>query len=824
MLVVLVQRLVRSRRMQVVGVCALVAGMLAMLFTSVLGATGLTPQTQGFRVRHGHEMAMPGAIPPIMRHARLLGHQDGATPLRLSISLRLADPAGFQQLLASQQDPKSAQYHKYLSPQAFTSRFAPPSASVNAVSAFLRQNGLRVTSVASDGLLVDASGSIAQVEQTFHMTIGRYQLGKKVVYAPEQDPMLPEALVPIIQGISGLDDVGQWRPLLTPRASLASPAPKAAPSPGATPHVINTSPVGGYAPSAIRAAYDVQPLIDNSFGGTTGIDLFELAPYMTNDLNVFDNQYGIGGRCFAGSLDHSVDGAAVEGDSFGTAEAELDIELVQSVAPNACVNVWTGPNTTQGVLDTYNAMISFRAQFGTGFISTSWGKCEQLSSQSELTALHNLFDMGKAAGLSIFAASGDSGSDDCGFGQYGFLMPPSVDSPAGDPDVVAAGGTTLTLTNGAYGTESAWNGGCGFPCAGGGGLSSQFVLPSYQAGSGVANNPYYTGQREVPDVALNADPRTGYSIYCTSRYDCVANGPSGLDVLGWAVFGGTSAAAPIWAGIIGVADHYKVCGNSLCSGSLIPHIGWVNPFLYQLFANAQTYAPYHDVTVGNNDADYAGTSFAGEFPTGACYDMVTGVGSPDAWNLARDIAAGVQTAGGGSCVAPASTTQQLIGDGGFENVVSGWQSFSAGGYNLIATVNPHNGAKSFFACGYPSCDDRVMQTVTVPATVKSATLSFWVNGYSSLAYWVAANPPCVDHFIVTFAKPDGTVIDTVQSTCTMIALGYTIESFNVTQALQQVAGQQVVVMFRGTTANEAGAPGAFTYWFVDDVSLAVTTS
>jgi kumamolisin len=270
---------------------------------------------------------------------------------------------------------------------------------------------------------------------------------------------------------------------------------------------------------------------------------------------------------------------------------------------------------------------------------------------------------------------------------------------------------------------------------------------------------------------------------------------------------------------------YKVCGNSNCSGSPIPHIGWVNPVLYQLFANAQTYSPYHDVTTGTNDDDYAGTDFAGDFPAATCYDMTTGVGSPDAWNLARDIATGVQTSGGGPCAAPPlPTTQQLINDGGFENSSSGWQRFSAGGFDPISTVDPHDGANSFFACAYPGCDDRVWQTITVPATVKSATLSFWVNGASSLAYWVTANPSCIDHFYVTFAKPDGTVIDTVQSTCSLIALGYTIESFNVTAALQALVGQQVVVMFRGTATNEAGAPGAYSYWFVDDVSLTATTS
>jgi hypothetical protein len=134
----------------------------------------------------------------------------------------------------------------------------------------------------------------------------------------------------------------------------------------------------------------------------------------------------------------------------------------------------------------------------------------------------------------------------------------------------------------------------------------------------------------------------------------------------------------------------------------------------------------------------------------------------------------------------------------------------------IEPINPHSGSNAFFACAYPSCDDRAWQTISVPATVNSAQLTFWLLAFTSLG-----GNPCLDHFSVTLATLDGTVFDTITASCMSNTGGYLSQQFDVTAALQAYAGQQVALMFRGTTANEAGSAEFFSQWFVDDVSLTV---
>jgi hypothetical protein len=172
---------------------------------------------------------------------------------------------------------------------------------------------------------------------------------------------------------------------------------------------------------------------------------------------------------------------------------------------------------------------------------------------------------------------------------------------------------------------------------------------------------------------------------------------------------------------------------------------------------------------------------------------------------------------------PSCSGTQLIQNGGFESGTANWtESSSAGRQAIFASPQAHSGAQAFFPCGYPACDDRVSQTVTIPATVNSATLRLWLSSFSSLGALPGA--PCVDHFYATFATPDGTVISdgAIAPLCeTVAAGGYVLETFDVTSLLQAHAGQPLTLMLRGTTANLAGNSGTITHWGVDDVSLLV---
>ena len=159
----------------------------------------------------------------------------------------------------------------------------------------------------------------------------------------------------------------------------------------------------------------------------------------------------------------------------------------------------------------------------------------------------------------------------------------------------------------------------------GGGFSSYFARPAYQRGINLTGN-----RRQVPDVSADADPHTGYSAYCTVS-------ASGCPASGWVTVGGSSAAAPLWAGIAADINQYLTAADK-------PTLGSASTALYHLYNTAQTYTPYHDVTSGDNLY----------YPATNDYDMATGIGTPDAWNIARDLFA--QTSRGTSAPAQMSNT------------------------------------------------------------------------------------------------------------------------------------------------------------------------
>ncbi|MGZ6391092.1 MAG: S53 family peptidase [Ktedonobacterales bacterium] len=779
----------------------------ALLVSSAIGifAASQSPAQAHHLRGNSDKVRVHGTRPHALTGLKADGKADGSQVLQLSVALRLPHAAALSSLIAQQQTPASAKYHHYLTPQGFTDQYAPSASDLAAVRAFLQQHGLKVTAIASNRLFVNAEGTVAQVEQAFGVSIGQYQVGKRQVYAPDQDPIIPDTLATIVAGVSGLDNVGMAQPHYA-KPDKVKGASNSASTPGASPHVIYPSPIGGYTPTDLRSAYDVSTLISNGgTGASQRVAVFELAPYIPGDIATYRAQYGLPASTIN---NHQVDGGIVTctagascDNGSGIIEADLDIEVVSALAPNATQDIYTGPNTWPGVNDTYNAIVT---QNLAKVVTTSWGLCEPYNSDSELWTLHNIFTQAASQGQTIFAAAGDAGSDDC-YDRSNNLpsgLPPSADSPASDPYVMGVGGTSLSLSSGTYGSESEWNSGGG---AGGGGISSYFPKPSWQTGTGTTNS-YNTWLRGVPDVGANADPVPGYAIYCSSKsaYDCVN--------LGWFYIGGTSAAAPLWAGI--TADL-----NTYLAGHGGP-LGWANQTIYTLLANAQTHAPFHDVTSGNNDIDYGGTSYAGSYPSTACYDMNTGVGTPDVWNIAQDVAAGVQQGGGGSCPAPAAGTN-LVQDSGFENTPSSWQQFSSNGYPIITPVFPHIGNDSAYLCEYPGCDDRVWQDMTVPATVHSATLTFWEEAYTDLTS-ISGNQKCLDHFYVTLATPDGSVVSTIPGSCATNSNGYTFHSFDVTSILQAHQGQQLRLMFRGTTANISVLPVNSSTWFVDDVSLVVS--
>ena len=758
------------------------------------------------RAHVGNTVLLPGALPQALHSAKRLGSENAQMQLQLTISLRFSDPVGLTALVAAQHAHASAQYHQYLTSQAFSLRFSPTAQSVSQVRQFLLSAGLKITGISANRTLIDASGSVAQVERAFGVTINQYQLGKRKVYGPDRPPQIPDTLSNIVLDVGGLNNIFQLHPELAPStAATATASAHASARQGGGPVP------GAFGPTELRSAYDVASLIGASgTGAGQRVAVYELAPYIPSDITSYRTQYSLPSSTINNI---SVDGASPTCATPGSAcdngsgilEADLDMQVVSAIAPNATQDIYSGPNTFSGVLDTYNQIVLNNVDAVT---TTSWGTCEPYAGNYDLLTLDQIFAQAAAQGQTIAAAAGDSGSDDC-YRASGFMNPPNVDSPADDPYVLGVGGTTLTLNSGNYSSETTWNSG---NAATGGGISSYFSQPSWQVGGGVVNS-YSTGERLVPDVAADANPNTGYSEYCSSVTEC--GGPTNP----WTQIGGTSAAAPLWAGVLTDINSYLVA-------NAITTLGWTNQTLYTLFSNSQTYTPYHDITLGNNSIDYTGTPYAGDYPATACYDMTTGMGSPDAWNIARDIRGGVQGGGGGPCPNTAPATTNLVQDGGFElpPISSPWTQYSTGGFPTIySSGGAHTGNAAFFPCNYALCDDRVSQSITVPGTVHKATLRFWMETFSSFSIFYPSTI-CIDHAYVTLATPDGTVIPSggsILASCPSSVYGYQFESFDVTSLLQAHAGQQLQLAFRGTTANES-AFGFYTGWAIDDVSLTVS--
>ncbi|HEV2237581.1 MAG TPA: protease pro-enzyme activation domain-containing protein, partial [Ktedonobacterales bacterium] len=422
------------------GMGALVVALVAVVLGGMGALARPQPAAQTAHLpRGGQAFALSGTIPRALSHGKRGGREDGARQLSLAISLQPRNRATLDQLILDQQNPKSASYHKYLAPQAFTDRFGASAQAVTDVRAFLRGAGLQVTGVSANRLQINASGTVAQAERAFQTTISQYQLDGRTVYAPDATPLVPATLAGTIVSVSGLDDVTVFH-----HAVQRAPAqPK-------------TGPAGGDDPTELRAGYDVAALIS---GGGTGsgqrLAVFELAPYIPGDLAVYRTNYSLP----ASTLNsHSVDGATVtcatagtSCDTPGVGEGDLDVEIVSALAPSATQDVYTGPNTGQGVLDTYQAIATDSVAKVT---TTSWGTCEPNAGTTFLQAEDTIFAQMASQGQTVYAAAGDRGADDCVINSG----PSTVESPASDPYVAGVGGTTLTLNAGpTYGSEVTWN-------------------------------------------------------------------------------------------------------------------------------------------------------------------------------------------------------------------------------------------------------------------------------------------------------------------------------------------------------------------------------
>jgi subtilase family serine protease len=588
---------------------------------------------------------LPGHVPALIKKSQLLGPTDPTTSITLIIGLRPRNQAGLKAYVDSISRRTSVTGRHYLTPAQVIAAFSPLPASQDAVISYMQQMGLKETVTFKHHLLIGFQGTIGQAEQAFHIQINNYRSpAGSEFYAPSSEPSVPSSLGSIIQSISGLDTVSHFT---HPPIRSSKQITTSASAPQATTCIQQTSSSPWKTPRQITGAYNITGLYNSGFRGEgQRVGLFELDDYSAGDIQAYTSCYGGASVPISRIL---VSGGTGHGPGSGAIEVELDMELVLSTAPRlASLRVYEAPNSASGVLAEWGQIVSD----GVPVVSTSWGICEAHINQSFAQQENTLLLVAAAQGQSVFAASGDTGSDGCNNGNLG------VDDPAAQPLITGVGGTSLSLStdsqgNGIYNSETVWNNGTiqNSPRASGGGISMYWTIPSWQHAIGVpsadssatpcAANTGNTGQncREVPDVALDADPNTGYIAYCSAGSTCQG--------LTWISIGGTSAAAPMWAAMIALANE-----KSLHDGNF--NLGYINPLLYQLAqtggSNSSYSLDFHDITVGNN-----ATSTTSLYPSTTGYDMATGLGSSNALPLATDLeklAQGVTN----TRAAPANTT------------------------------------------------------------------------------------------------------------------------------------------------------------------------
>jgi len=525
-----------------------------------------------------------GHVPAAVAQLQPTGRLAATNWLHLAISLAPRNPDALAKLLRDLQDPRSPSYHQYLGLEEFTKRFGPTQQDYQKVMNFAQANGLKVTGRYPNRIILDVEGAVPDVEKALHVTIRTYQhpTEKREFYAPDTGPSL-DLEVPLLN-ISGLDNYSLPRPVF--HRKLVQPKPN-----GATPNRPKpdaASGPDGYAPADLRNAY-VPGTALNGFGQSVGLVEFTAGGvYYNSDLTSYESEFGLPA---VSVTTVPVDGGTVTQSGADTTECSLDIEMVMAMAPRASIYVFE--SFSGGFEDVLGSMVShtFIKQF-----SCSWYGIDMGNNQS-LDVL--LMEMA-AQGQTFIAGSGDT---DAFEGSAN-----SAQWPGDDPYVTSVGGTQLTMngSGASYASETVWNEGNQFSIPGvgsSGGISTQYAIPYWQQGVPTTANHGSTSQRNIPDVAMVA-----YDLDIWAD-----NGVQGEE-------GGTSAAAPLWAGFMALVNQQAASlGN--------PSAGFINPAIYAIgqgVGNTPYASAFHDITTGNNFWSGSRTNY----PAVAGYDLCTGWGTP----------------------------------------------------------------------------------------------------------------------------------------------------------------------------------------------------
>ena len=489
-----------------------------------------------------------------------------------TVVLRRRTPAPAAETFAFS-EPQTVSHHNR--EEYATLHGAAPS-DIATVAAFAHEYGLTVAERSQAKRSVVLSGTAENMQKAFGTSLAYYDSPRGRYRGRTGPIMIPEELQSMVTAVLGLDN----RPVAKPHIRIHA-----------------AQPAGSLSPLQVAKLYNY-PTGVNGAGQTIGI--IELGGgFKTSDLKTYFNSLRVKPPVVTSvSVDNGVNQPGVDQNSDG--EVMLDIEVAGAVAPGARIVVYFAPNTDQGFHDAIATAVHDTVN-NPSVISISWGGPEDSWTQQSAQAMLQAVTDAAAVGVTVTAAAGDDGATD---GVADKKL--HVDLPACLPPVLACGGTRLNTSGGVLTSEVVWNELANQEGATGGGVSKIFPLPSYQSSAKVPNQPEtnFAG-RGVPDVAGDADPVTGYTVRVDGKNT---------------VIGGTSAVAPLWAGLI-----------ALLNQQLGRPVGFIQPALYKIGEVA-----FRDITSGNN----------GFYSAGANWDACTGLGSPNGTALAQALAGQTTAAGG----------------------------------------------------------------------------------------------------------------------------------------------------------------------------------
>ncbi len=674
-------------------------------------------QAQTMRTHHVRQATQDGT-------ARYLGNLSSAQTLRLTITLPLHNQDELDQLIQNLYDPSSPSYHKFLTVDQFTAEFGPTEQEYDSAINYFRENGLTVVDTTPNRVNLQVTGSVANVQRALHVNLGVYQhpTESRTFYAPDKEPTTGLSIS--LWHVDGLDNFSVPQP-----AGLTHIPQGASSKSGAT---TGSGPSASFLGSDMRAAYYGGTLTGS--GQTVGLlefygtDLADLQTYYTNAKQTYPGSI-VTLYSADGTSTSCVDSRA--GGSCDDTEQTLDMTQALGVAPGLAhlvVFVGSSDSAIFGKMATYSPLPLQ--------LSSSW-----TWSPADPSTDNPYFEEFAAQGQNLFQAAGDSGA-------WTTSGTASEIYPSDDPYVTSVGGTDLSTSKaaGSWSAEAAW-------ADSGGGISpDKFAIPSWQVTAAGKCPSCSQSYRNGPDVSANAN----FTYYvCADQTACTAND-----------YGGTSFAAPLWAGYLALVNQQRATNGN---GPL----GFINPSLYLIGdAGGTTYSTaFHDITSGSNGYSAA---------TG--YDLATGWGSPNGAGLLNDLAATTTTSGFTVSALP-TTLSIAAGSSSSATIASTTTGSFKSAVSLSATGQPSGVTISFSPTSITGTGSSAM-SIAAGSTVAAGTYTITVKG--------------------TYGGTTSSAVITL--TVTAVSAGFSISASPSSRSLAQGQSGSAVV----TTAITGGFKSAIT--------------